>query len=202
MAEKKLKPQHKIVVEEIAKGKSQTDAYLKAYPQVKSRKVAQVNSARLLSNAIIADAVQKRIQIALAHNGVTPEEVVGSATRQMRSSIDDVLDDDGSFSIEKARETNAVDLIKKQKETIKTFTDKDGNTEITKTVEVEMMTNQDGRKEVANYLGMAHLATNPQSLTDEELARELLRRVTENYGWEKEKAVKLIKERFPGIELE
>lgn len=149
----KLKPQHQIVVEELAKGKSQTDAYLVAYPQVKSRKVAQVNAARLLSNAIISEAVQNRIRLALANTNVTPEEIVGSAARQMRSSIDDTLNEQGSFDIKKARETGAIDFLKKHKETIRsTFNPQTGETQTIKIVEIEMLTNESGRKEVAGYM--------------------------------------------------
>ncbi len=80
----------------------------------------------------------------------------------MRSSIVDVLDDNGSFSLEKARATGAIDLIKKQRKTTKTFTDKDGNTEIIKTVEIEMLTNEDARKEVAKYILLKQLCLNPK----------------------------------------
>ena len=137
--------------------KTQTEAYQLAYPNV-AYETAMVNSSKLLRNAKISDAIEQRKKRAILHAGVTPEEVLGGAAFQMRASIDDVIADDGSFSLEKARTTGAIDLVKKLKETTKTITDKHGNSETIKTVEVEMLTNQDGRKEVANYIGLEKFA--------------------------------------------
>lgn len=145
----KLKPQHQKFVEEIAKGKNQTQAYMIAYPNA-SYGTARMAATNLIAKPNISDAAQKRIEKALANSGVTLEEVVGSAARQMRYSMDDVLDENGDFDIEKARENGAIDFLKKKKTTI--ITDKFGNT--TKTVDVEFLTNETGRKELANYLGL------------------------------------------------
>lgn len=195
---KKLKPQHQKFVEELAKGKSQTDAYKKAYPTVKSRKVAQAASSRLLSNVIISEAAQHRINLALANAKTTPEEVLGSAVRQMRSSIRDVLDDNGSFSLEKADEMGAIDLVKKHKETIKI--DMQGNT--TKTIEIEMLTNQDGRKEVASYLGLDHFANSGKQNADITLMRELLYALVKFHNYSIEVAIAGVKEQFPHLDGE
>lgn len=147
--EQKLKPQHQIFVEELAKGETQRAAYLKAYPNV-SPEVADVNASRLLRNAKLSEAVQNRINRALANAQVTVEEVVGSAVRQMRNSIDDTLNDEGSFDIEKARATGAIDFVKSHSETI--VIRKNGD--IVKTVNVDLLTNQDGRREIAGYLNL------------------------------------------------
>lgn len=117
-------------------------------------KNARITACQWLTNANISDEIQKRKERALAHHQVRIEEVIGSAAFQMRSSIDDLLDENGSFSIDKARLTGAIDLIKRHKEKTRTFKHKTGWTETVKTVEVEIMTNQDGRKEVANYIGL------------------------------------------------
>ncbi len=147
----KLKPQHQIFVAEIAKGETQRAAYLTAYPNVSSLEVADVNASRLLRNAKVSEAVQRRISRALNNSQVTVEEVVGSSVRQMRSSIDDVLDDEGSFSIEKARETGAIDFVKGHSET--TVYRKNGD--IVKTVNVDLLSNESGRREVAGYMELA-----------------------------------------------
>jgi hypothetical protein len=42
--------------------------------------------------------------------------------------------------------------------------------------------------------------TNSQSLSDGQLARELLRRMVENYGWTEDKTIKMIAERFPDVD--
>lgn len=196
----KLKPQHQVFVDERAKGKSQTDAYQKAYPKA-SRKAARAHASRLVANGNISDALQKRIQRALNNQKVTPEEVVGSAVFQMRSSINDVLDDDGSFSIEKARETGAVDLLKKHKETIKTTYDPaTKQTQTTKTVEIEMLTNQDGRKEVANYIGVERFAPdNVPSIEDK--VRELYRRAVEKLGFSHAEAIEGVAQLYPEVDV-
>lgn len=61
------------------------------------------------------------------------------------------MNEKGEFDLEKARETGAVDLLKKVeiKEQIDFITK---NKEIT--YKIEMLSNQDARKEVADYLGM------------------------------------------------
>ncbi len=162
--EPKLKPQHKIVIEEIAKGKSQTDAYLTAYPNVKSRKVAQVNASQLLSKPIILQAVQNRIQRAFKHARVKPEELVGAAAFQMRSSIDDVIDESGVPDLQKARETGAIDLIKE----IETRVHVDSHTgDKEYTYKIKMMTSEDGRKEVTNLMKAGH---GGDQLSEEEFA--------------------------------
>jgi phage terminase small subunit len=116
----------------------------------------------------IQTAVQERIQRNLAHHHVTPEEVLGHAVRQMRSSMDDVLDKDGEWSIERARETGAIDQLKKHKTTTRSIFNKRGElVETIKTVEVEMMSNEDGRAAVANYMGIQNFEN--KAPTDAEL---------------------------------
>jgi hypothetical protein len=159
-----------------------------------------VDAYRILENPRISAAIQRRRQRALDHHHVTPEEVLGFAVFQMRGSVDDLLSEEGSFSIEKARETGAVDLIKKHKETIKIFTGEDG-IETTKTVEVELLTNQDGRKEVASYIGLTKEPIKLDDFSDLDLAREMLRRLVEKHKWKKEEAIKAITEDFPDIDV-
>jgi len=163
IAKKQLPKAQQQFVENMANPlvKNQTEAYMKAYQC--SYDTARANAPRLLAKACISEAIQRRKKRALAHALVTPEEVLGSAAFQMRSSMADVLDNNGSFDLNKAIETGAVDLLKKHKETIRTINNKDGSTEVVKTVEVEMLTNQDGRKEVANYIGLERFAPKPQS---------------------------------------
>ncbi len=141
---------------------------------------ARIQASKWLTNPNISEAIERRKQRALAHALVTAQEVLGSAAFQMRSSMADVLDDTGSFSIERARETGAVDLLKKHKETCRTIHSKDGGYETIKTVEVEMLTNQDGRKEVANYIGLQQFAPVPQSKVDHFVT--IIRTVAEKNG--------------------
>lgn len=129
---------------------------------------ANVEIYKTVENPRISEAIKERRARAIAHHQVTPEETLGSAVFQMRSSIDDVLDEEGSFSIEKARETGAIDLLKKHKETRKTtFNPDTKQVETTVVVEVEMLSNQDGRKEVANYIGL-------EKFTNESLEKAII----------------------------
>lgn len=183
-----------------------------ADPTVKSQKhaaelagyaptTATTHVYKMLDNIRISEAIKERKQRAITHFQLTPEEVIGSAAFQMRSSIDDVLDDDGSFSLQKARETGAIDLLKKHKETIKTQITENGTVHI-KTVEIEMMTNQDARKEVASYIGLVKEPMNPlKSFSDLELAREMLSRLVGKHRWNQEEAIKAIAEDFPDIDI-
>jgi uncharacterized protein YllA (UPF0747 family) len=153
----KLKPQHEIFVEEIAKGSKQAAAYKQAYPDA-SAATARSNGHHLIRLPHINQAVSERIRKALANQKVTVEEVIGNAARQMRSSMDDVIGESGSFDLKKARETGAIDHIKKLKKTVST-NEKGGTTEV---IEVELLTNESARKELANYMGIERLPGSSQ----------------------------------------
>lgn len=169
----KLKPQHQIVVNEIAKGANQTEAYQKAYPSA-APDTARVNASRLLTNANISDALQKRINRALNHHQVTPEEVLGSAVFNMRTSMDDLMDEDGFFDLTKARETGAVDLIKE----IEFVEIVDLETK-EKTVKhkVKFESPAAARKEVANYIGLENFENPKAPISDEEMFVVLFNRI-------------------------
>ncbi len=132
---------------------------------------ARIIAAQNLTKLNISDAIRHRKQRALEHAEVSAQEVLGSAVFQMRSSMADVLDDEGSFDLNKAVDTGAIDLLKKHKETTRTIYDKEGGCEVIKTVEVEMLTNQDARKDVANYIGLERFAPPPRQSTIEKFVR-------------------------------
>jgi hypothetical protein len=150
-----------------------------------------------LEDTRISDAIQKRINRALSHTSVTAEEVLGSAAFNMRTSFDDLIDDDGYADLAKARETGAIDLIKEM-EIVETIDLKTMHKTIRHKIKIESPAS--ARKEVAEYLEKA--AKLPiQTFTDEEIAKELFGRMIEKYGWNKTKALKGIKERFPAVDL-
>lgn len=128
--------------------KSATEAAIKAGSPAKS---ARVTASRWLTNANISAEIQERVNQSLAHAQVTREEVLGNAAKQMRSSMDDLIDEQGFFDLTKARETGAIDLVKKM-EIIESL-DVETNT---KTVrhKVEFESPSAARKELGNYLGM------------------------------------------------
>jgi phage terminase small subunit len=197
-------PRQQRFIENMAhpENKSVRDAALKAgYAPT----TASTEAYRQLENPRISAAIKQRKQRAIDHAELTPEEVIGSAAFQMRSSIRDVLNDDGSFDFTRACETGAVDLIKKHKETIRTIRNQDGETETIKTVEIEMLTNQDGRKEVAEYIGLKK--DNPTInqtniiITDLDKARELFYRLIERRGWSEQEAIEGIKQTYPAVDV-
>ena len=176
--------------------KSQTEA---AKRVGYSPKTARVIASQNLTKLNIYQPILERKKRALAHYEVTREEVIGSAVFQMRSSIADVIDKNGVLDLEKAFENGAIDLVKEMEVDVNVDSHT-GDKEYT--YKIKMLTNQDGRKEVANYIKVENLPNTPEALTDEQLARELLRRMVENYGWTKEKTVKLIEERFPDVKID
>jgi phage terminase small subunit len=152
-----LKPEHQKFVQNVASGMNQTEAYQDAYPQV-SYDVARVNASRLLTNANISAALQVRVQRNLSHAQTSHDEIIGSAVRQMRSSIDDVLNDEGFFDLEKARETGGIDFVKKLKITERVIP---GINAKERTCEVEMYSSAEGRRDAANYTGLEKAPRSP-----------------------------------------
>lgn len=149
MNKKKLTIQQAKFVEAMAHPhtKNQTQAAIEAGCSPKS---ARITASKWLTKANILDAIRKRKRQAIESTHATIEEVIGAAVFQMRSSIDDVLDIDGSFSLKKARETGRIDLIKRLNES--TITDKRGNTK--RVVQIEILSPADARREVAEYIGL------------------------------------------------
>lgn len=200
-AKEKFTKQVTTFIEEMANPatKSATEAAIKAGSPPAS---ARVTASRWLTNANISAEIQERINRSLAHTQVTKEEVLGSAVRQMRSSMNDVLDARGNFDIDRARANGSIDFIRKLR--IKTVTDKEtGNVETTH--EIEMYSNQDGRKEVANYIGLEKTPLPPLPLLlDEELAREMCRRMIDKHGWTPEMVIEKISQtpRFQTLDVE
>jgi phage terminase small subunit len=164
MAKKQLSKRREKFVEEMAnpRTRTQTEAYQKAYGC--SYDTARANAPQLLANASISEAIKNRIKRAMKHHAVTPEEVLGSAVFQMRTSMDDLIDEDGSFDLEKARTTGAIDVVKKLE--IEEITDF-GTGNIIRKTKVELLLSESGRKEVANYIGMEQAPrTNDTSAQD------------------------------------
>lgn len=196
MTKKKLTTQQSKFVEAMAnpRTKNQTQAAIAAGCPPNS---ARVQASKWLTKANISEAVEQRKQRAIRHARITSEEVLGSAVFNMRSSMDDVLDESGSFSLEKARATGAIDIVKKLKETI--TTDKKGDTK--RVLEIELLSPADARKEVADYIGNKKLPPSPPPMTDEETARELFRRLVELRGLSKEEAIEGVSGQFPNVDV-
>lgn len=198
MKGKQLTIKQKRFVDAMANPKTanQTEAAIKAGCPPKN---ARITASRWLTNANISTAIEQRKRRALAHTGITPEEVLGRAAQNMRVSIDDLLNESGAFDLEKARETGAIDDVKKYK----SFARIDAETGdcIIKT-EIEMYSSAEARKEVARYIGLDRNPIAPKKIySDKEKARELFRRLVEIRGWSFEKSFAGVQESFPHLDI-
>lgn len=175
--------------------KTQTEAAVKAgYSPLTARIIA----SQKLTKLNILEAIERRKQKVIEHADVTPEEVLGSAVFQMRSSIDDVLDERGEFNLEKARATGAIDLVKKYK--IRTRIESEtGNKEIL--TEIELYSPADARKEVANYISLDCKTQKPVPLTDTELARNLFNYLMNKDNWSIEQVKAGVAMEFPAVNV-
>jgi len=99
-----------------------TQAYKKAYPNVKRDKVAQVNGSRLLSNAIIKAYIDERLEELKSERIADQQEVLEFLTSVMRGEVTEpllVLDGEGAQKVVEAkpnvltRKSAAVDLGKR-----------------------------------------------------------------------------------------
>jgi phage terminase small subunit len=178
--------------------KSLTEAAIKAGYSLKSaRYIGYENSTK----PYIKKAIAERKKRVIEHTRVTPEEVLGSAVFNMRSSIDDLLDEGGSFDIEKARQTGAIDIVKKLKETTRTIIDQDGNSQTVKTVEVEIESPAAARRQVADYINVQNHQFQKKEFTEEDMARELYHRLVDQRHWSKEQAIEGISKRYPNLDV-
>lgn len=152
-AKKSLTLKEQKFVEAMAnpKTKSATEAAIKAGY---SSRTARVQASQNLTKLNISEAIQKRRERAIRHYHVTPEELIGSAVFQMRSSMNDLIDEEGYFDLEKARETGAIDLVKE----MEVITNVDLQT-MNKTVrhKIKFESPAAARKELADYLGIKQL---------------------------------------------
>ena len=98
-----------------------TQAYKKAYPNVKRDKVAQVNGSRLLSNAIVKAYIDERLEKLKSDRVADQREVLEFLTSVMRGEVTEpllVLDGEGTQKVVEAkpnvstRKGAAVDLGK------------------------------------------------------------------------------------------
>lgn len=99
-----------------------TQAYKKAYPNIKKDKVAQVNGSRLLSNAMIKAYIDERLEKLKSERVADQQEVLEFLTAVMRGEVTEpllVLDGDGYQKVMDAkpnvstRKSAAVDLGKR-----------------------------------------------------------------------------------------
>jgi phage terminase small subunit len=170
--------------------KNQTEAAIKAgYSPARAR----VTASELVTKRNILNAIQERKNRVIAHARVTPEEVLGSAVFQMRSSLADVLNENGVFDLERARETGAIDNVKKY-QTVTRIDAETGDWIIT--TAVEMYSSAEARREVARYIGLdkkPFFQKPPE--TEEEFVREMFLRLVSK-GYPPDKVISKLQEDF------
>lgn len=112
----------KIFADEYIISLNATQAYKKAYPNVKKDAVAQANGSRLLSNAMVKAYIDEQLEKLQSERVADQQEVLEFLTSVMRGEVTEpllVLDGDGMQRIVEAkpnvstRKSAAVDLGKR-----------------------------------------------------------------------------------------
>lgn len=105
-----------------------------------------VSANMLMKKIDIVSRIEKRKREAASNSFITAEVILGATVQRAFSSIDDVLDAEGNFDIEKARRTGAINMVRK----LQRKQNRSGGYDIV----VEMYPISDAQSELANYLGM------------------------------------------------
>lgn len=123
---------------------------------------AAVIASENLNKPYILEAIEKRKADAALFANVTGEQVIGATAQRAYATIDDAFDENGNFSIVKARETGAVHLIKKLTKT---------RTKYGENIAVEFYSNESAQDRLGQYLGLEKLPDlNPNTVKDAEAA--------------------------------
>ena len=93
MSLKKLQARHKNFVNLCFKKGSNTDAYLEAFPNTKSRHTAAANANRLLNDPLVKEYYNKQKADFEAKSIATAEEVMRTYTKILRREIPDYSTD-------------------------------------------------------------------------------------------------------------
>lgn len=136
-------------VENVVQGKKGPDAVIDAGWN-QTRQAARVTASRLLSNANIAEAVEKRKAEAMRRAQIHTDVIVGSLAEISTASLGDVLDENGEFDLQKCRERGTDHLIKKVEKTVRTS--KDGSSRTT--YKYEMYSRLDALDQLRDNFGM------------------------------------------------
>ena len=176
----------------LAKGVSQTDAYQDAYPN-SSKESAKAHASRLVANGNVSDFVQKRRKEAIRYADIKQAEVLGETTRIAFASVENALDKNGYFDFKKALKTDAASFIKKVTRT---------QTKYGENVAFEFYSKADALAKLGDYLGMkVDPKENPESLTDEALARELGRRLRAR-DFTEDEVIEGVRSKFPNVDMQ
>lgn len=182
MPRKRLPKNQEKFIENMAnpKFKSQTEAYQDAYGC--DADSARKHAPRMVANGVILERIEERKREVAKHANVTAAQIIGATALRAFATIDDAFDENGDFSITKARETGAIHLIKKMSRK---------HTKEGIDVSVEFYSNESAQDKLGNYLGLEKA---PQQFTPEiSVALKNYRELVES-GLSKEEALKQIVE--------
>lgn len=102
---------------------------------------------KLMRRRVVRDAIERKH----ARFNMGANEVISRLASQARCTLDDVLDDAGEFDLPKARKTGAIHQVKRLKVKTETWTDKQGEDHVERTMEVEMESRQGALGLLARY---------------------------------------------------
>jgi phage terminase small subunit len=140
------------LVEGVLQGKSVHKAALDAGYAPTTAKSLPYNSQE---NTRIMEAIERRREAAMRRAQIHTDVIVGSLVEIAGASLGDVLDENGEFSIQAARENNVDHLLKKVKVVTFDTKDKDGNVTSTRTTyEYEMYSRLDALNQLRDTFGM------------------------------------------------
>jgi phage terminase small subunit len=180
-----LKPAHERFFQEIAAGKSATEAAQIAYPE-QTREAAAVTGSRLLRNAKIRERINQHCEDA---SGLTKDEVIGTLTSQMRSDILDAFEDSDSPFIKRLREKQLGHLVKAV--TIKRIVEGSGDVTIPiEITRIEFHSSQVAATELGRIMGLRQKAreNDHDAQARKKIARGLEQLARKHFGGDLEKA--------------
>ncbi len=144
---RKLTKKQSLTAEGVAQGKSLHRAALDAGYAPSTAKSLPYNSQE---NTRIQQAIERRKAEALRRAQIHTDMIVGSLAEIATASLGDVLDENGGFSLDKARENGVDHLIKRLERTDRT--DKDGYT--TTHYKFEMYSRLEALNQLRDNFGM------------------------------------------------
>jgi phage terminase small subunit len=127
----------------------------------------------------IANRIQKRIAEAAS---LTPNEIIGTLTTQMRADVTDFLDDQGNVDVERIKQQGLGHLVKKFK-VRRTCEGSGENKAVIDVVEIELYDAQEAASRLARITSMDN---HPQRVDIVEIKREKLTIAVQNglnSGW-------------------
>lgn len=135
--------------------KSQSEAAIKAGFPVDT---ARITASQLLTNPNIRERIEQRKAEMAKYANIHADLVFGGTALRATASIDDALDEQGRFDIEKARETGVIHQIKRITRTPNKYGE---------SVSIELYGKDAAQDKLGQYLGLEQMPrANDQDIED------------------------------------